>query len=127
MVVGMEKNEAIRRSVLRRTTTVVSLALLIAWTAALGLWIRSYWVESRVQRSHRHLSGWLHVQRETRIISRWGRVYLVEDVGRTNLREELGMVRQRLDEDSRSGLVNATAWRSEELRPPVRWGPRGHF
>jgi hypothetical protein len=93
--------------------------------AALGLWVRSYWVETRIQRSHRELRGQVHIEREHRLTSRRGRLYISASSSLTELLESLA--RQRAAQYAQSGGPELAEWRSEEIRPPVPWGVPGRW
>ena len=120
---GGSKND--RQRWPRRVFTGCAAGLLVAWTAALALWARSYWVESRIERSERLLDGRQMTEHDHRLLSRRGRLYLARDYRHYDLNDRA--LREWTDRYARAGGPRRTDWSSEEIRPPVPWGARGRF
>ena len=49
--------------------TALAALLLVAWAVALSLWARSYWVETRIERSHRQLDGRDNIEQDQRLLA----------------------------------------------------------
>jgi hypothetical protein len=109
----------------RRVFTVSAVILLGAWLAALSLWLRSYWVESRTIREYRHFDGVRLLERRDILTSRRGRIHVSLDFKETELHKHLA--ERALEKDPAIVGAGRTDWDLEEIRPPVKWGFSGRW
>jgi hypothetical protein len=115
-----------RRTTLKRAADAVALAFLVAWTASLVLWARSYWVETRIERDDWRLSDRMEVERRNALAFRRGRLFFTEDSRRTELSPDL-TAEEYARRLNRPGVGRRREWYHQEFRPPVPWGSRGRW
>ena len=109
----------------QRVFTVSAMILLVVWLAALSLWLRSDWVESRTIREYRHFDGVRLLERRDILTSRRGRIHVSLDVKETELHKHLAD--RVLDKDPTIGGAGRSDWELEEIRPPLKWGFSGRW